>query len=254
MQKHVALITGGASGLGRAAAEHLHRLGARVMLADMNTEAGNALAAKLGDRAAFAEADVTCEKSIGAVLDLISSKFGEAPTAVVNTAGTLHAGKTVSRKGQAHDLPNFKRVIDVNLVGSFNVARLAAERMAQRDVAAGAERGVLINTASIAAFDGQAGQVAYSASKGAIVGMTLPMARDLSDVGVRVCTIAPGIFDTPMMAAAPPAVRESLAAQIPFPKRFGQPEEFGKMVEMIISNTYLNGEVFRLDGAVRMGA
>lgn len=251
LAKVVALVSGGGSGLGAAVARRVVASGGRVLISDLNP-AGAELAKELGSSAAFAQADCTSEADVTAALDMAESSFGEPVAAAVNTAGTLYAAKTVSRKGVAHPLDKFQHVLNVNVAGSFNVARLAAQRMAQREAGADGQRGVIVNTASIAAFDGQAGQAAYSASKGAIVGMTLPMARDLSDVGIRVCTIAPGIFETPMMAGAPEELRQSLYKAIPFPPRFGQPEEFASFVETIILNPYLNGEVVRLDGAVRM--
>ena len=245
------MISGGASGLDRAAAEHLVKRGGRVLITDMNPE-GKAVAAALGKNASFFAADCTSEEQVSAALDHAESHFGEPISAAVNTAGIAFAAKTLNKKGVPHKLDVYEKVLKVNVVGSFNVCRLAAQRIATRDPDEDGGRGVLVNTASIAAFDGQIGQVAYSSSKGAIVGLTLPLARDLSDVGIRVCTIAPGIFATPMMAAAPEAVASSLAAAIPHPKRFGKPEEYGMLIEQIITNGYLNGEVIRLDGAVRM--
>jgi len=249
----VALVSGGGSGLGAAVARRIVARGGRVLISDISA-AGAALAAELGTpSAAFAQADCTSEADITAALDLAESSFGTPVTAAINTAGTLYAAKTVSRKGVPHPLEPFEKVLRVNVGGSFNVARLAAQRIASRAVDPNTgERGVIVNTASIAAFDGQAGQAAYAASKGAIVGMTLPMARDLAPLGIRVCTIAPGIFDTPMMAAASDELRESLCKAIPHPPRFGKPEEFAAFVETILLNPYLNGGVVRLDGAVRM--
>lgn len=250
----VALISGGGSGLGRACAERMVAQGGRVIVADLNKQLGSELVQALGKSAVFCECDVTSTEMVTAALDAAESHFGEPINAAVNCAGTLHAGKTLNKKLEPHSLEHFERVLKVNVLGSFNVLRLSAQRMASRPLdAATGERGVVVNTASIAAFDGQAGQAAYSASKGAIVGMTLPIARDLASAGVRVCTVAPGIFDTPMMAAAPDHLRESLAAQVPFPPRFGAPDEFAQLVESIVLNPYLNGEVIRLDGAVRMG-
>ena len=250
----VSLISGGASGLGAGVARRLVASGGKVVVADLNGDAAKALAAELGPSAAACQIDCTSEADVVAALDLAESTFGLGPVAAaVSTAGTLHAAKTVSRKGAPHPLEPFDKVLKVNVLGSFNVARLAAQRMATREPdAATAERGVIVQTASIAAFDGQAGQIAYSASKGALVGMTLPMARDLAPLGIRVVTVAPGIFETPMMAAAPDNVRESLYASIPFPPRFGAPEEFARLIEHAVENSYLNGEVIRLDGAVRM--
>jgi NAD(P)-dependent dehydrogenase (short-subunit alcohol dehydrogenase family) len=251
MQRTVALVSGGASGLGLAAAKRIVASGGKVVLADRN-QAGAATAESLGGSAVFALMDCTSEADVEAALTLAES-FGCGPVNVaLNTAGILHAGKTVSRKGAPHLLEAFGSVLQINVLGSFNVCRLAAARMASREAGVDGARGVIINTASIAAFDGQAGQVAYSASKGAIVGMTLPMARDLAPLGIRVVTIAPGVFETPMMDGAKEEVRAGLAAAIPFPKRFGRPDEFGDLGEAVIKNHYLNGEVIRLDGAVRM--
>lgn len=281
----VALVSGGASGLGAGVVRRLAMNGAKVLVADLNGDAAKALSKELGPNVVGCAADITSEADVNAALDLAHTSFGDAIGACVHTAGTLHAGKIVNKKGAALPLEPFENgvqcqwnfpcmtcsqasirslmqadsisrvaVLKVNILGSFNVARLAAARMATRDPGENGERGVIVQTASIAAFDGQAGQIAYSASKGAIVGMTLPMARDLAPIGIRVATIAPGIFETPMMSAAPGSVRESLAAQIPFPSRFGDPDEFAAFCEHIISNSYINGETFRLDAAVRMGA
>jgi len=222
------------------------------LVSDLNGDAANAVAKELGPSAIAAAADCTSEADVSAALDLIEKQFGEPVSAAISTAGTLFAAKTISRKGAPHPIDPFEKVLKVNVVGSFNVARLAAQRMASREPDENGERGAIINTASIAAFDGQAGQAAYAASKGAIVGLTLPMARDLAPLGIRVCTIAPGIFETPMMAAASEEVREGLYKSIPFPSRFGQPDEFAAFVESVLSNPYLNGETIRLDGAVRM--
>jgi len=253
LARFTAIVSGGASGLGLSVARRIVSQGGRVLISDLN-ETGHAIAKELGPAACFAKADCTSEADVNAALDLAESTFAGTPiNAVVNTAGIVHAAKTVSRKGEAYPLAVFERVLNVNVVGSFNVARLAAQRMAATAADEEGQRGVIINTASIAAFDGQAGQAAYSASKGAIVGLTLPMARDLAPLGIRVCTIAPGIFETPMMAASPDKVRDSLCKAIPFPSRFGRPEEFAAYVEAILLNPYLNGEVTRLDGAVRMG-
>lgn len=223
-----------------------------MLISDINP-AGAALAAELGDAsAAFAEADCTSESDVSAALDLAEAKFGSPVSAAINTAGTLYAAKTVSRKGVPHPIEPFERVLKINVLGSFNVMRLAAARMATREPDANEQRGVIVNTASIAAFDGQAGQASYAASKGALVGMTLPVARDLAPLQIRVVTVAPGIFETPMMAAAPDELRESLCRAIPHPPRFGNPDEFASLVEHIVTNPYLNGETIRLDGAIRM--
>jgi len=252
LSRSIALVSGGASGLGLAAARRIVASGGKVVLADLNPEGADAAEA-LGASAVFARMDCTSEADVSAALNLAESAFGLGPvTVALNTAGILHAGKTVTRKGAPHELTPFDAVLRVNLLGTFNVCRLAAARMAKRDADADGGRGCLINTASIAAFDGQAGQVAYAASKAAIVGMTLPMARDLAPLGIRVVTIAPGVFETPMMDGAKAEIKAGLAASIPYPARFGKPEEFGHLVETVILNGYLNGEVIRLDGAVRM--
>jgi NAD(P)-dependent dehydrogenase (short-subunit alcohol dehydrogenase family) len=245
-----AVITGGASGLGRATAERLHGAGARVVIVDLPTSAGAEVAGRLSGDAHFAPADVTSAEAVTAALDQAVARFGVLHV-LVNCAGIGSAEKTLSRRGPA-DLGLFTRVIAVNLIGTFNCIRLAAERMAQNAPNAGGERGVVVNTASVAAFDGQIGQAAYSASKGGIVGMTLPIARDLAELGIRVCTIAPGIFDTPLLALLPEPARVSLAKQVPFPARLGRPAEYAALAAHIIENEMLNGETIRLDGAIRM--
>jgi NAD(P)-dependent dehydrogenase (short-subunit alcohol dehydrogenase family) len=245
----VALITGGASGLGLATTESLLAAGATVVIVDLPNSPGKAVAESLGDRVQFCAADVTDEASVAAALDVAA---GLGPLrVVVNCAGIGNAVKTVGKKGP-FPLADFSRVITVNLIGTFNVIRLAAERIAAIDPI-GEERGVIINTASIAAFDGQIGQAAYSASKGGIVGMTLPIARDLAGYLIRVMTIAPGLFATPLLAGLPEEARTSLGKQIPHPARLGIPAEYGALVAHIVANPMLNGEVIRLDGAVRMG-
>ncbi len=244
------LVTGGASGLGAAAAHMLVERGGRVVLADINDTAGRDLAARLGDRARFARTDVTSEASVRDAVSLSTAAFGGLH-GIVNAAGIVIAERTLG-KGGPHPLESFVRVIQVNLVGTFNVIRLAAGAIAAGEPAEGDERGVIVNTASVAAFDGQIGQAAYAASKGGIVGMTLPIARELARFGVRVMTIAPGIFDTPLMAGLPEAARESLGRQVPFPPRLGRPPEYASLVRHIIENEMLNGEVIRLDGAIRM--
>ncbi len=244
------IITGGASGLGAATVTALHQAGANVIIADMNTEPGEALAAELGERVLFSQTDVTSETEAQATIDLALKQFGTL-SGLVNCAGIGGASRTVGKHGP-HPLDVFSRTVQVNLIGSFNMARLAAAAMQQNEPTADHERGVIINTASIAAFDGQIGQTAYAASKGGIVGMTLPMARDLSSVGVRVVTIAPGLFLTPMLEALPEEVQESLGASVPYPSRLGKPAEFAAMVGHIINNVMLNGETIRLDGALRM--
>ena len=244
----VALITGGASGLGRATAEQLLAAGAGVVILDRPESPGAALAAQLGDRVRFAPGDVTDEASVISALDL-AAELGPLRVAV-NCAGIGNAIKTVGKKGP-FPLADFTRVITVNLIGTFNVIRLAAERIAAGEPVEG-ERGVIVNTASVAAFDGQIGQAAYSASKGGIVGMTLPLARDLAGLQIRVMTIAPGLFDTPLLAGLPEDAKASLGQQVPHPSRLGDPFEFGALVAHIVANPMLNGEVIRLDGAIRM--
>jgi NAD(P)-dependent dehydrogenase (short-subunit alcohol dehydrogenase family) len=244
------LITGGSSGLGGACAQRLAQAGGRVIIADIKDDEGQALAAALGPNARFAHTDVTNEDDVRAAVALAIEAFGGLQ-GVVNCAGIAIAAKVLSSRG-IHDLGAFSRVLGVNLIGTFNVIRLAAERMAEGEPNAAGERGVIINTASVAAFDGQIGQAAYSASKGGVVGMTLPVARELARHGIRVMTIAPGIFDTPMMAGLPEAARQSLGQQVPFPSRLGRPEEYAALAQHIIENEMLNGEVIRLDGALRM--
>ena len=244
-------MTGGGSGLGTATARLLVEAGGSVLLADVNEETGVATAEHLGDRAAFVRTEVTDADSVQRALDTARDRFGGLH-GVINCAGIVLARKTVGRKGP-HDLESFARVIGVNLVGTFNVIRLAAAAMAENEPNAEGERGVIVNTASVAAFDGQIGQAAYAASKGGVVGMTLPIARDLARTGIRVMTIAPGLFETPMMAGMPEEVRASLAEQVPFPSRLGRPAEYAQLVRHILENPMLNGEVIRLDGAIRMG-
>ena len=246
----IAVITGGASGLGRATAERLLASGGRVVLLDLARSAGADVAKELGDRALFAAADVTSAEDVTAALDAAVARFG-ALHVLVNCAGIGAADKTFGKRGAA-DLAAFARVIQVNLIGTFNCIRLAAAHMAKNTPNAEGERGVIVNTASIAAFDGQIGQIAYSASKGGVVGMTLPMARDLGVLGIRVMTIAPGSFDTPIFGLVPDTMKEGLTSIVPFPTRMGYPDEFAQLVEHIAVNRYLNGEVIRLDGALRM--
>src|SRR5579884_621909 len=245
-----ALVAGGASGLGEATSRRLHELGARVVIADLNQDRGQALAEELGERATFVQADVTEPDRVQQAVDAAAGGPGGLRISVC-CAGIGWAERVASRRG-AHALDPFETVIRVNLIGTFNVLRLAAAAMVDQEPAASGERGVCINTASIAAFEGQIGQIAYSASKGAIVGMTLPAARDLARAGVRVCTIAPGTFDTPLLAALPEENRRALAEAIPFPPRLGRPEEFAALAAHIVENEMLNGEVIRLDGALRM--
>jgi len=244
-----ALVVGGASGLGEATARRLHCDGARVVIADLNAEKGTALAAELGEGATFVEANVLEAEQVEAAV-AAATESGELRISV-SCAGIGWAQRTVSKQGP-HDLEIFANVITVNLIGTFNVLRLAAAAMVGNDPDDGGERGVCVNTASIAAFDGQIGQVAYAASKGGVVGLTLPAARDLASRGVRVVTIAPGLFDTPLLAALPEEQREALGAGIPFPSRLGRPEEYADMAAAIVANPMLNGETIRLDGALRM--
>ncbi len=243
-------ISGGGSGLGAATALALVEAGGKVVIADISEENGNKLVAELGEeKSKFVKADVSDEESVQAAVDAAVG-FGELRGAI-NCAGIGTAEKTVGKNG-AHRLATYQKVIQVNLVGTFNVLRLAAAAMAQNEPTASGERGVIINTASVAAFDGQIGQLAYSSSKGGIVGMTLPAARDLASLGIRVVTIAPGIFDTPLLGSLPEQVRQSLGAQVPFPSRLGRPDEYAALAKHIIENQMLNGEVIRLDGAIRM--
>ncbi|MEU4317878.1 3-hydroxyacyl-CoA dehydrogenase [Nocardia fluminea] len=243
-----AIVTGGASGLGLATVQELHAKGAKVVIIDLPSSNGAAVAKELGEGAAFAAADVTDESAVAAALDVAESL---APLRIaVNCAGIGNAIKTVGKKG-AFPLADFTTVINVNLVGTFNVIRLAAERMSATDPV-GEERGVIINTASVAAFDGQIGQAAYSASKGGIVGLTLPIARDLASFKIRVVTIAPGLFRTPLFETLPEEALQSLGAQVPHPSRLGQPTEFAALARHIVENPMLNGETIRLDGAIRM--
>lgn len=245
-----AVVTGGASGLGEASARRLAKAGARVAIFDLNAERGEMIAKELNG--VFASVNVTDEDSVTQGLDKAAEKHGEARI-LINCAGIGVAQKTTSR-GVAHSLADFERVIKINLIGSFNCIRLLATRLATLDLVNDEERGVIINTASVAAYDGQIGQAAYSASKGGIVGMTLPVARDLARDAIRVMTIAPGIFHTPMMAGLSQEVQDSLGASVPFPCRLGVPAEFAALVQHICENAYLNAETIRLDGAIRMAA
>jgi len=246
-----AVISGGVSGLGLSVAEHIVGKGGKVTLFDVNADKGATAVAALGAaNASFVQTDVTDEDGVKANVAAARESMGGLNT-VVNCAGILGAGRMLGRDG-AMPLKNFAGTVMVNLVGSFNVAKAAAEWMQSNEPGEDGERGVIVNTASVAAFDGQIGQAAYSASKGGVVGMTLPMARELARFGIRVMTIAPGIFWTPMVDGMPAAVQESLGASIPFPSRLGQPGEFADLVAYIIGNRYLNGETIRLDGAVRL--
>ncbi|MFL5908261.1 MAG: SDR family NAD(P)-dependent oxidoreductase [Solirubrobacterales bacterium] len=245
-----ALVAGGASGLGAATARALHERGASVMIADLNAEKGEALAAELGERAAFMEANVMEPGPIEAAVEAAADADGGLRISVC-CAGIGWAQRTAAKQGP-HDLEIFHNVIKVNLIGTFNVLRLACAAMSENEPTGEGERGVCINTASIAAWDGQIGQVAYAASKGGVVGLTLPAARDMAGRGVRVMTIAPGLFDTPLLAALPEEQREALGAGIPFPSRLGLPEEYARLACEIAANPMLNGEAIRLDGALRM--
>jgi NAD(P)-dependent dehydrogenase (short-subunit alcohol dehydrogenase family) len=247
----VALITGGASGLGLASAEHLLAAGASVVLVDLPSSDGAAVAERLGDRAVFAPTDVTEPDEVAAAVEESVVAFGGLHVAV-NCAGIGWAQRVLSRNGP-HDYDVFGKVVQINLLGTFNVLRLAAERMAEQEPV-GEERGVIVNTASVAAFDGQIGQIAYAASKGGVASMTLPAARDLARHQIRVVTIAPGTFDTPMLRGLPEERRQALAEDIPHPHRLGEPADFGLLVRQIVENAYLNGEVIRLDGGLRMPA
>jgi 3-hydroxyacyl-CoA dehydrogenase/3-hydroxy-2-methylbutyryl-CoA dehydrogenase len=245
-----AVVTGGASGLGEATVKRLAAHGGRVVIVDVNYARGKALAESLGDKAIFVEADVSSEADMQKAVTAAQEAFGGVQV-LVNAAGIGSAVKTVGKDGP-HPLEIFERVIKVNLVGTFNAIRLCAAAMAQNTPNEHGERGVIVNTASVAAFDGQIGQAAYSASKGGVVGMTLPIARDLAREGIRVVTIAPGLFDTPLLAGLPEPARISLGQQVPFPPRLGQPDEYAHLVQAIIENPMLNGETIRLDGAIRM--
>ncbi len=244
-----AIVTGGASGLGAATARRLAAAGAKVVVADLNDAAGGALAGEI--EGAFLRVDVTSEDEVSAAVAIASEM---APLrALVNCAGIGSVGRTLDRVGTPHDLGDFQKVIGVNLIGSFNCIRLAASAMSKTDpVDASGSRGAIVNTASVAAFDGQIGQAAYSASKGGVVGMTLPIARDLSAAGIRVNTIAPGIIDTNMLAALPEAARESLGQQVLFPKRLGRPDEYAELAHFLLTHDYMNGETIRMDGGIRM--
>ncbi len=250
ISKKTFLVTGGSSGLGAATADMIVSHGGNVVLADVKVEEGRQKAASLGKQAVFVETDVTSEESVLAAVAKADDAFGGLHGAV-NCAGILIGRRTIGKKGP-HDLESFSRTITVNLIGTFNVIRLVAARLQENTPTDEGERGVIINTASVAAFDGQIGQAAYSASKGGVVGMTLPIARDLSRAGIRVMTIAPGIFETPMVAGMTDEVRASLGEQVPFPSRLGRPSEYAALAGHIMENVMLNGEVIRLDGAIRM--
>lgn len=245
------LVTGGSSGLGRGCVEAFCSAGARVVVADLNRDDGEQLAESLGDRADFYETDVTSAGDVEHVVRHAIEKFGPL-RGVVNCAGILGAARVVGRNGP-HDLDLFRRVVEVNLVGTFNVVRLTAAAMSNNPPDEDDERGVIVNTSSVAAYEGQIGQAAYSATKGGVASMTLPVARELARYGIRVVAVAPGVFRTPMMQAAPPQVLDSLQDQTVFPKRLGQPADFASLARHIFENRMLNGEVIRLDGAIRMG-
>ena len=243
-------ITGGGSGLGAATARLLVENGAHVALADVDEEAGEQMASQIGSGAEFVRTDVTDEESVQDALDSVVEIFGSL-NGVVNCAGIGPAAKVVGKKG-VHDLGLFTKTVEINLVGTFNVIRFAAVRLAENELGEDGERGVIINTASVAAYDGQIGQAAYAASKGGVVALTLPVARELASSGIRVVTIAPGIFETPMLAALPEDAKDSLGKQVPFPPRLGRPEEYAALAKHIVENQMLNGEVIRLDGGIRM--
>ena len=252
ISKKIAVVTGGASGLGLAASKILINAGATVVIFDVNASAGAQAVADLGSKSShFVQLDVSSGHDVEVAFKGVLKDFGQVHICV-NCAGICIAAKTVDRDGQPHDLDLYRKVIEVNLIGTFNVARCAAAAMAKNESDEKTERGVIINTASIAAFDGQMGQVAYASTKGGIVGMTLQMARDLAKEGIRVNTIAPGVMATPLMLAAPQNVQDGIVANIPFPQRLGEPSEFGQLVGHIVENSYLNGETIRLDGGVRM--
>lgn len=245
------VVTGGASGLGEGTAREIAARGGQVAILDMNAEAGRALAAELGDGAIFCQTDVTDEAAVNAALDEATDGFGGI-NAVVNCAGIV-IGQKITSKGVPHPLDAYQRVMDINVVGTFNVMRLAATRMEQNAPDADGARGAIVNTASIAAFDGQKGQAAYAASKGAIAASSLPIARDLSRSGIRINTIAPGLFMTPMAAGLGDEIVADLSKDIVFPKRFGRPQEFAELALFLLCHSYINGETIRLDGALRMG-
>ncbi|MFP5276183.1 MAG: 3-hydroxyacyl-CoA dehydrogenase [Acidobacteriota bacterium] len=252
IRNHTFVVTGAASGLGAAVARMLIAEDGDVVVADLNRDAGQALVSELGVRAQFASCDVTREEDGRAAVQLALDKFGRL-NGLVNCAGIAPAAKVLGREGP-HPLDLFTKVVHVNLIGTFNMLRIAAEAIAKQGPGEDGERGVIVNTASVAAFEGQIGQAAYSASKGGVAALTLPVARELARSGIRVVTIAPGIFETPMMAGFSPEVQESLGKSVPFPQRLGKPAEYAALVKHICENTMLNGEVIRLDGALRMGA
>ena len=256
IEKHSFLVTGGASGLGESVVRAIVAQGGKVVIADLNESVGQALVDELGDNARFVRCDVTSGDEVQAAVDMAEEAFGGLQGSI-NCAGIAVVQKLLDRDNNPADLESFSRGVTINLVGSFNVARLVAASMAKRVAAStpaevNADNGIIINTASIAAFDGQVGQASYASSKAGVVGMMLPLARELTRHGIRVMTIAPGVFATPMMQSLPEKAREQLEAAVPYPKRLGNPNEFAKLVMHIIDNAYLNGEVIRLDGAIRM--
>ncbi|MBH0064379.1 SDR family NAD(P)-dependent oxidoreductase [Psychrobacter sp. SZ93C1] len=256
IDKHSFLVTGGASGLGASVARAIVEQGGNVVIADLNESAGQSLVAELGDNARFVRCDVTSGDEVQAAVDMAEKEFGGLQGSI-NCAGIAVVQKLLDRDNNPADLESFSRGVNINLVGSFNVARLVAASIAKRvandsSVEKNSDQGVIINTASIAAFDGQVGQASYSSSKAGVVGLTLPLARELARHGIRVMTIAPGVFATPMMDSIPEKAREQLESGVPYPKRLGNPNEFAKLAVHIIDNAYLNGEVIRLDGAIRM--
>ncbi|MFF5398631.1 3-hydroxyacyl-CoA dehydrogenase [Peribacillus butanolivorans] len=250
IQETIAVVTGGASGLGAATVRNIIKKGGKAVIFDLSEENGVKMVEELGDSVIFIKTDVTSEESVLEALEQVIEKFGSINT-IVNCAGIAIAEKVIGRKG-THELKAFSKVVTVNLIGTFNVIRLAAEKMVNSQANEEGERGVIINTASVAAFEGQIGQAAYSASKSGIVGMTLPIARELASKGIRVVSIAPGLFHTPMFDSLPEEARASLGKTVPFPSRLGYPEEYAKLTESIITNPMLNGETIRLDGAIRM--
>jgi 3-hydroxyacyl-CoA dehydrogenase / 3-hydroxy-2-methylbutyryl-CoA dehydrogenase len=252
VKNSVAVVTGGASGLGEACVRNLNKLGAKVAIFDFVAERGEKIAAELGKDVIFAHTDVADDAGVQAAIKKTMDAFSAIHIAI-NCAGGAAPMKVLSRKGPM-PLAAFNRTIQINLVGTFNVIRLAVEQMVKNEPKEDGEKGVIINTASVAAFDGQIGQADYSASKGGIVGMTLPIARECAEYGIRVMTIAPGLFNTPLLQGLPEAARESLGKMVPFPQRLGYPQEFAQLVQHIIENRMLNGEVIRLDGAIRMAA
>lgn len=250
IQDSIAIVTGGASGLGEATVRNIIKNGGKAAILDLSEERGTRLVEELGENTIFIKTDVTSEEDVQNAIHTTISRFAGLNT-VVNCAGIGNAEKTVSRN-KAHNYDNFKKVIQVNLIGTFNVIRLAAEKLVTFPANEEGERGVIINTASVAAFDGQIGQAAYSASKGGIVGMTLPIARDLAKSGIRVVTIAPGLIETPLFGSLSDQARAALESQVPFPSRLGRPSEYAHLAQSIIENVMLNGETIRLDGAIRM--